>query len=378
MAVATPALAEPVASGGAVSSGGSMATGGASTGGAGGTSTGGTVPSGGAVSSGGSAATGGVSTGGNMATGGATDVCEEAPEPRPDAASTAEVAVPPPDASTTEPEADSPDANPTWITSWFRTPISTTIVTDTTTTDSPPNLNNQTVRLMLWPTAGGTQVKVKLTNLFTAFPVDIGAAHIALRNGTGGSIVSGSDSTLTFGGLATITLAANSEMWSDPVDLAVTAHSDLAVSIYLPGSFTPTTMMARGGLKTSYYASGNQVSALTMEGASTTTKDVFVSEIQVLSPDSASEIAVDGDSIVEGACSNLNANGDWPDLLSGRLPSLPDGAQVGIANAGSDRAICRHLPRAQCQLCWAKWSFASAESIGVPWNQVCHSVNGHQ
>ncbi len=322
------------ASGGSVSSGGNVVTGGVSTGGAGGTSTGGTVASGGSASSGGSVATGGVSTGGTVATGGATEVCEGAPEPRPDAASTPDVPVPPPDACTTGSCVDSPAANPTWITSWFRTPISTTIVADTTATDSPPYFSNQTVRLMLWPTTGGTQVKVKFTNLYTAFPVSIGAAHIALRSGTGANIVSGSDRTLTFGGLSTISLAANSEMWSDPVVLTVTAYSDLAVSIYLPGSFTPTTMMARGELKTSYYKSDNQVSASTMTGASTTTKDVFVSEVQVLSPASASEIAVDGDSIVEGACSDLNANGDWPDLLSNRLPSLPSGAKVGIANAG--------------------------------------------
>jgi lysophospholipase L1-like esterase len=187
---------------------------------------------------------------------------------------------------------------------------------------------------MLWPTTGGTQVKVKLTNLFTSFAVDVGAAHIALRSGTGANIASGSDRTLTFAGLSAITLAPNSEIWSDPVALTVTSHSDIAVSIYLPGHSTPTTMMARGGLKTSYYKSGNQVSALTMTGASTTTKDVFVSEVQVLSPASAIEIAIDGDSIVEGACSDSNANGDWPDLLSNRLPFLPSGAEVGIANAG--------------------------------------------
>ncbi len=190
-----------VASGGAVSSGGSVATGGVSTGGAGGTSTGGTVASGGAASSGGSVATGGVNTGGTVATGGATVVPEGAPEPPPDAASTPDVPVPPPDACTTGSCVDSPQANPTWIASWFRTPISTTIVAPTPTTDSPPNFNNQTVRLMLWPTTGGTQVKVKLTNLFSSSTVSIGAAHIALRSGTGATIVSGSDRTLTFGGI---------------------------------------------------------------------------------------------------------------------------------------------------------------------------------
>ena len=166
-------------------------------------------------------------------------------------------------------------ATPTWVTAWFRAPISTTIVTDHVALDAPPNFNNQTVRLMLRPTTGGTQVKVKLTNKFSSFPVSIGAVHIALRSGTGANIVSGSDKTLTFGGLSVLTLAADSEIWSDPVSLTVTAHADMAVSIYLPGNFTPTTMMARGGLKTSYYKAGDQVSALTMSGAFTTTKDVF-------------------------------------------------------------------------------------------------------
>ena len=225
-------------------------------------------------------------------------------------------------------------ADPSWVTAWLRAPISTTIVTDHVAVDAPPSFNNQTIRLMLWPTTAGTQVKVKLTNRFSSLPVSIGAAHIALRSGTGAGIAAGSDRTLTFGGLSTITLAANSEIWSDPVALTVTAHADLAVSIYLPSHFTPTTMMARGGLKTSYYKSGNQVSAVTLLGASTTSKDVLVAEVQVLSAGPSHAIAVDGDSIVEGACSNLNANGDWPDLLSQRLSALRDGSAVGIANAG--------------------------------------------
>jgi lysophospholipase L1-like esterase len=78
-----------------------------------------------------------------------------------------------------------------------------------------------------------------------------------------------------------------------------------------------------------------------------------VYEVQVLSPDSAATIVALGDSITEGACSTLDGNGDWPDLLSKRLPPLLDGTRLAVFNAGigsgrfaaSDAAGLRGLSR---------------------------------
>ena len=41
-----------------------------------------------------------------------------------------------------------------------------------------------------------------------------------------------------------------------------------------------------------------------------------------------------GDSITDGAASANDANGSWPDVLSKRLPALPDGTPVGVINMG--------------------------------------------
>src|SRR5207253_975928 len=77
-------------------------------------------------------------------------------------------------------------------------------------------------------------------------------------------------------------------------------------------------------------------------------------EVQVLSPGPAATLVALGDSITEGACSNIDANSDWPDLISARLPWLvSDGTSVGVANAGigsgrfasSDGAGLRGLTR---------------------------------
>ena len=235
--------------------------------------------------------------------------------------------------------ADAADA-PSWAPAWARAPLSTTVTTATTSVQAtvPGQIKNQTLRLIAWSTVGGSQVRVKLTNRFSTTPLVVSSAHVALRQ-SGGTINTGTDRALTFGGSPSVTLAAGAETWSDPVALTVPQHADLAVSLYLPGTFTPTTFHPTG-LKTSYLSrTGNFTSSSTMPaptgfGTSTTTQVLFVSEIQVQPARPAETIVALGDSITDGACSNTNANGSWPDLLSARLPALADGTPVAVVNAG--------------------------------------------
>ena len=228
----------------------------------------------------------------------------------------------------------------TWTSAWLRAPLSTTVTTATTTVQAtvPSQIKNQTLRTIVWTTAGGSQVRLKLTNRFSTSPLVVAAAHVALRQ-AGGTITAGSDRTLTFGGSPSITIPAGAESWSDPVALTVPQHSDLAVSTYLSGTFTPKTFHPTG-LKTSYLSkTGNFTSSSTMPvptgfATSTTTQVLFVAEVQVLATGTPRTIVALGDSITDGACSNTNANGSWPDLLSKRLPALADGTPVSVLNAG--------------------------------------------
>jgi lysophospholipase L1-like esterase len=182
-------------------------------------------------------------------------------------------------------------------------------------------------------TTGGTQVRVRLSQRFGNAPLNVGAAHVAIR-GAGSSIVPGTDRALTFGGAPGITIPAGADDWSDPVPLAVTGGKDVAISVYIPGTFTPATEGGRSQVKTSYYKAGNQVSSTSFSFAWTTRQVFVVYEVQVLSPGFAGSIVTLGDSITEGACSNVDGNGNWPDLLAARLPFLPDGTAMTVFNAG--------------------------------------------
>ncbi|HSS40456.1 MAG TPA: hypothetical protein VLT58_16940, partial [Polyangia bacterium] len=246
-----------------------------------------------------------------------------------------------------------PASGQTWVSAWGgRGPLSSTITTNRTFTDPAPNLSGRTLRVMAHLTTGGSQVRVRLSQRFGGAPLNVGAAHVALR-GSGSGIVGGTDRALTFAGASSVTVPAGADVWSDPIALAVSGGRDLAISVYTPGSFTPATEGGRGQIKSSYYKPGNQVSSISFSFPSTTRQVFVVYEVQVLSPGSAASIAALGDSITEGACSNVDANGDWPDLLAARLPALPDGTAVAVFNAGigsgrfasSDGAGLRGLTR---------------------------------
>ena len=59
----------------------------------------------------------------------------------------------------------------------------------------PSGFNNQTVRMIVRSSIGGSRVRVELSNAFGAKPLTVGAAHIALRS-KDSAIVAGSDRAL--------------------------------------------------------------------------------------------------------------------------------------------------------------------------------------
>jgi len=236
------------------------------------------------------------------------------------------------------------DPTEKWIDSWAASFLSTTV---NGATQAAPSFNNQTFRLNVFSKLGGTQVRVKLTNKFATNTLTVGATHIALRS-TSNSIVATSDRTLTFSGQPGVTLAPGTEIWSDPVTLTVAQHVTVAVSVYVPGSFKPTTFHPTG-LHTSYISkTGNFVASTTLPLASftnTTTQVVMVSGLQVWAPATSKVAIAFGNSITDGAGATNNANGNWPDVLSNRLPTLPSGAPFAVINMGigSNRVVASDL-----------------------------------
>ena len=221
-----------------------------------------------------------------------------------------------------------------WVDAWAVSYLPTMV---NGTPQTVPVFSNQTLRLNMFVKLGGTAVRVKLSNRFSTQPLAIGGAHVALRQGTrGADIVPETDHLLTFDGAKTLKLEPGKEVWSDPVDLAVRQHEDLTVSLFLPETTKPEAFHPVG-LKTQYMAPGDHCGDATLPSAgpgSRTTMDFFGSDVQVMTLAKARVIVALGDSITDGAASANDANGSWPDVLSKRLPALPDGTPVSVINMG--------------------------------------------
>ena len=176
---------------------------------------------------------------------------------------------------------------------------------------------DQTLRLIVHTSIGGSQVRIRVSNELGTTPLRIGAAHIALRQGDANT-VSGSDRALTFSGLAGITIPPGAPALSDPVDLDVPALSDLAISLHLPGTVQATTIHG-SAFQTNYISTtGNFVGEATFPVQRTITSWPFLTEVDVTAPGGIAIVAL-GNSITDGSVTTVNANHRWPDLLALRL-----------------------------------------------------------
>ena len=192
------------------------------------------------------------------------------------------------------------------------------------------SFSGQTLRLVARASIGGSRVRVRISNEMGSTPLRIGRASIGLRT-SGASIAT--PRPLTFGGQEAMTIPAGAPVLSDPVDLAVPAQADLAVSLYLPGAVQATTIHD-AAFQTNYISSaGDYTSTLSLPVARTISSWPFLTEIDIAAPVPA--IVALGDSITDGARSTTNANRRWPDYLARRLQSaLGAAGRIGVVNRG--------------------------------------------
>src|SRR5580765_1950382 len=91
-----------------------------------------------------------------------------------------------------------------------------------------PGLSHQTVRMIVRTSIGGRTLRVRLSNALGAPTVQLGGAHIAIRD-KDSTIQPKSDRTLSFSGKRSAAIYAGQVLISDPVAFDVPALTDLAV-----------------------------------------------------------------------------------------------------------------------------------------------------
>ena len=197
----------------------------------------------------------------------------------------------------------------------------------------PREFNNQTVRMVVHTSIGGRRLRLQLTNPFGGGPVQVGAAHVALRDKES-AIVAGSDRVVTVAGSKTFRMIPGETLISDPVDLEFAPLADLAVSLYFPAGTGPLASHALG-LHTTYISDeGDFTAQTTIPEPTTTAAYYWISAIDVAAPADAAAIVTLGDSITDGAASTANQDRMWPARLAARLQANKTTANISVANEG--------------------------------------------
>jgi len=196
---------------------------------------------------------------------------------------------------------------------------------------------DQTLRLLVHPTLGGSSIRIRLADTFGDADQTFDAVSVGIAaSASGADLVPGTARTVRFDGTTSVTVLQGSRAVSDPVPLKVSYGQTLAVDLYVrTSSATALTGHASAG-QGSFSASGNQAGAIAgtaFTGQLTSWYWLDGVDVRGSAAVRGSVIAL-GDSITDGAYAAWNGNRRWPDDLAARLQALPGGAPLGVLNEG--------------------------------------------
>jgi lysophospholipase L1-like esterase len=216
-----------------------------------------------------------------------------------------------------------------WVTAW-----STAVHAPLPFPGLPPApiFENQTIRMVVRPTIGGTRIRVRLSNDYGTSPLKIGAAHIAFVD-HGSAIAPASDHVLKFSGQAAVEIPAGAPMLTDAVDLSCSPLAELAISLFLPRKSESLSNHLFGQHDSYISGPGDFTAKADIPNATVKTSWFYLADVEVWAPDQAGSIVTLGDSITDGVGAKQGEYGDWPDLLAKRLTD-DHRAPVAVANEG--------------------------------------------
>jgi lysophospholipase L1-like esterase len=213
-----------------------------------------------------------------------------------------------------------------------------------------PAFADQTLRMLVHPTLGGSPVRIRLTNRFGAEDVTFGAVSVARAVAAGApDLVAGTGRPVTFHGRSTITVRTGTEVVSDPVHLAVAPGQDLAIDLFVTAGGDAAAITGHDAAQgTQFVAAGNQAGGAATAFTGTVNSWFWLGGVDVRPARAApGSIVALGDSITDGAYTTWNGNDRWTDHLAARLRARPGRGPYGVLNQGiggnqilTDRTDC--------------------------------------
>jgi len=218
----------------------------------------------------------------------------------------------------------------TWIESWGASQQ----IPEPNNALSAGDLHDATVRQIFHLSAGGTEVRVHISNAFGTEPLRFTSVHVARPVTNKSTAINvATDRALTFAGATSVTVPPGAEYVSDPIDYPAAALSDLDVTFHLDEPPAQETGHP-GSRATSYVVHGDEVAAADLHDAKAVDHWYQVSGIDVLAPKGAATVVALGDSITDGHGATTNGNDRWTDVLAERLQASAKARTIGMSNQG--------------------------------------------
>lgn len=176
--------------------------------------------------------------------------------------------------------------------------------------------SDQTLRMVVRTSLGGSQLRLHLSNRYATSPAVIGHVTIGTQM-NGGSTLEPAPLSVTFSGSTSLTLAAGASAVSDPIPLATAPATRLLVSIYVPVGANMVTSRHDVAEQTNFNASGDASSNQYYPTANTFTFTALLDGLDVPAAAPSTVVAM-GDSITDGLHTDSDTDTRWPDYLSAR------------------------------------------------------------
>lgn len=209
----------------------------------------------------------------------------------------------------------------------------------------PVTFQNMTIRQTVPLSIGAAQFSLTISNLFGTSDLSIDKITMALPLPENGRL-SGSGAidittlhSLTFNGGSLVNIPPGTQGISDPVTFNPPLPSGqiLTISMYLSSGQASTTTTTHQYSRTSTgVAQGDQTSAMNiLTSGRTGLSWYFINSVKALVDTSSKALVVVGDSITDGRSSPVNANLNWPHILSDRVHATPGLERISVVNQGS-------------------------------------------
>lgn len=241
-----------------------------------------------------------------------------------------------------------------WLSVWATTEEKCNLSGPTDSAMPKKALEGTTIRQIIRVTAGGSQIRFRLSNQYGESDVEVKSMHVAkqskdaLSDGKGygtakvhmSTIDTATDTAVTVNGESSFVIPKGKVIVTDPIEFAVEGIDNLAVSMFF-GSAPKTNITGhRGARATTYQIDGNKVSAENLAAAQTTTAWYFLADCATVCPGGTAIVAF-GDSITDGYGTDASYLGKKPDsytryidYLAKRLQANDATKNVSILNEG--------------------------------------------